>query len=250
MEYFNEEKIRKAYSLHQELIVKGKVSRRMNPELFNTFYDTSVRALMHNVFLPEAKAEILSQDDILYFVPEMDNELFSYSNEYLRKQMGLLNNNQLYLAQFIFIYVLGEFYGEQYHAINEPRSFVKLEEIIKKVRRQVEEFKKIDKDELHELSHDYDLNLMGLINAWESLSQETDDIKDIRRAPKRVRGFFISVLRFWVNESLILIQAEEDIYLTEKMKGIAGNYYNHSDRISKIKELLQESETKGGSTYA
>jgi len=250
MERFNEETIRKAYSLHQELMIKGKVSRRMNPDLFNTFYDTSVRALMHNVFLSEAKAEILSQGDVLYFVPEMDNDLFAYSNEYLRKKIGLGNNNQLCLAQFIFINVLGEFYGEQYHTINEPRSFVKLEEIIKKVRKCIEKFKEIDKNELHELSHDYDLNLIGMIDAWESLTQETDDIKDIRRAPKRVRGFFINVLRFWVNESLVLVQDEEEIYLTEKMKGIAGNYYNQSDRISKIKELLQENDEKGGIKYA
>lgn len=250
MERFDEETIRRAYALHQELIMKGKISRKRNPDLYNAFYETSVRSLMYNVFLPESKAEILSQDDVLYFVPEMDNDLFAYTNDELRKKMKLTNNKQLYLAQFIFINVLGEFYGEQYHLINEPRSFVKLEQIVAKVRTYIDKFKKMDQDTQYEVSNEYDLNLIGMIEAWEDLNEETDDIKNIRRAPKRLRGFFLDILHFWVNEKLLVIQDDEEISLTEKMKGIAGNYFNHSDRITKIKELLQEENEKGEVKYA
>ncbi len=250
MERFDEESIRKAYALHQALMVKGKISQKREPELYNSFYETTVRSLMYNIFLPEAKAEILSQGDVLYFVPEMENDIFAYSNEDLRKRMKLDNNRQLYLAQFIFINIMGEFYGEQYHIINEPRSFVKLEKIVSKVRNYMMKFQKMNEDDLYELSNEYDLNLIGMIQAWEGLNDETDAIKDIRKAPQRLRGFFLSLLNFWVDENLILIQENEDIYLTEKMKGIAGNYYNYSDRIIKIKELLQGENKKGDFKYA
>lgn len=250
MERFDEETVRKAYRLQQNLIFKGEVSRRMDPELYSAFYEPSVRSLMYNIFLPESKAEILIQDDVLYFVPEIDNDIFSYSNKQLREAMKLQNNNQLYLAQFIFINTLSEFYGEQFHTINEPRSFVKLEEIVTKVRSYIEDFKEINPEELEELSQENELNLVGMIEAWDGLTQETDDIEKIKMAPKRTRGFFLKILSFWELEKLILIQDEEEISLTEKMKGIAGNYYNHGDRILKIKELFQKDSEKGESAYA
>lgn len=245
MEHFDEGTIRKAYALQQELMFKGEVSRKKDPELYNSFYDTSVRSLMYNVFLPESQAEVLTQDDVLYFVPELDNDMYSYSNEHLRETMKLENNNQLYLAQFIFINTLGEFYGEQFHTINEPRSFVKVEEIVTKVSLYIKKFKEMSPEKLEELSQEHELNLVCMIEAWDFLTQETDDIKNIKMAPKRTRGFFLRVLGFWEKEKLILIQDGEEISLSEKMKGIAGNYYNHSDRISKIKELLQEDSEKG-----
>src|SRR5699024_10652772 len=246
MERFNEATIRQAYALQQELMLKGEVSRNKQPELYNAFYDPDVRSLMYNVFLPVSKAEILTQDDVLYFVPELENDLFAYSNEWLRNEMKLSNNNQLYLAQFIFIHTLGEFYGEQFHTIHEPRSFVKVEELVGKVKSYMDKFKELKDEALEELSQEHELNLVGMVEAWDLLAQETDDIKKIKMAPGRTRGFVLKVLAFWEKEKLVMVQDEEEISFTEKMKGIAGNYYNHSDRIAKIKELLQQKKNEKG----
>src|SRR5699024_11655356 len=91
-----------------------------------------------------------------------------------------------------------------------------------------------------------ELKLCSMVEGWDLLSEETDDIKKINMAPGRTRGFVLKVLDFWEKEKLVMVQDEEEISLTEKMKGIAGNYYNHSDRIAKIKELLQQKKNEKG----
>lgn len=243
--FYEEEAVKTAYLLHQTLMVEGSLSKKGNPDLYRSYFEPNVRDVLQNVFQPISKSKIIYVDETLYFVPDVDNKIFSYKNEELREQMGLKDNKELYMAQFIWMNLISEFYGDQFNQTNQTRSFVKVDEIMSKVKSYIEKFCEKSEEELYELSAEYELDILGLIQVWNNLSQVTEEVKDVSRATSRDYGFFLKVLRFWEKEKLIIVREKEEITLTSKMKDIAGTYYHHEDRINKIKELLNETFEKG-----
>jgi len=248
--YYEEEAVKAAYLLHQTLMVQGSLSKKDYPELYRSYFEPNIRDILHNVFQPISQSKIIYVDETLYFVPDIDNEIFTYKNEELRVQMGLKDNKELYMAQFIWINVISEFYGDQFNQTNQTRTFVKVDEIMSKVKGYIEKFSEKSEEELYELSAEYELDILGLIQVWNNLSVVTEEVKDVSRATSRDYGFFLKVLRFWEKEKLIIVREKEEISLTSKMKNIVGTYYHHEDRINKIKELLNESFDEGEKVYA
>jgi len=230
----------KAYKLHQALMFKGEMTRKEDPELFALYFDLDVRDILHSIFQPVDKARIFYVNNTLYFVPDTDNDIFAYRNEELREYFGFKGNNQLYFAQFVWINLISEFFGEQFMITGEPRSFMRVDDLLLTVKEQIEKFKKLPEDRLIELSTEHQLDLTALIEVWQGLSEVTDKVKEIRKAHKRDYGFLLKVLGFLEKEKLLIIKDNEEITLTGKMKDIAGTYYHQETRINEIKNLLNE----------
>lgn len=239
---YSEELVRAATKLHQTLLLKGQVRRGNNLDVYESYSDPEVRTILHNILLPDTGAIIVQGDNVLYLVPEVDNNELSYSNKRMREIMKLKDNKELYMAQFILINVMAKFYSEQFILTNEPRSFVDIGEVIMDVRDFIEGFKRESDESIQDLSEEYEMNISSLIEVWDGLKDETEEIKDVRRAYTRYYGFLNKVLNLWINEGLITISKDEEINLTDKMKSITGTYYNQTERINKIKDLLENTE--------
>lgn len=250
---YEEGVFREAFVLYQALIKHKEIDKKKHNELYRTYFSQEVREVIQNVIQPEAKVKIFQIDETIYLVPEIENEVLTYTNEELRNEMRLSTNKELYMAQFIWINVLSEFYGDQYQYTNESRAYVKVEEILRKVEAYINQFKEIEEEELADLSSLYEMDLEGMIEVWDGLRSMTDDLNDVRRATKRDYGFLLKVLSFWENERLLVIHNNEEIVLTDKMKRISTQYYHHEERINRIKDLLNKeqsfvlNEERGGS---
>ncbi len=231
-----------AFILYQALIKYKKIDKKRHPEIYRSYFSPKVREVIQNVIQPDAKVRIFHIDETIYLVPEFDNEVITYTNEELRDAMKLSTNKELYMAQFVWINVLSEFYGDQFQYTNEPRTYVKVEEILRNVEEYVMQFKEIDEEELADLAMNYDMDLEGMIEVWGGLRSMTEDLTNVRLATKRDYGFLLKVLGFWENEKLLIIHNNEEIVLTEKMKNIVAHYYHHEERINRIKELLNTVE--------
>jgi hypothetical protein len=242
---YEEELVKKAFLLYQEVMLKGELPKKENPELFSYYFEIDIRDILERVYLPCSESKILHIEDTLYFVPEIENDAYTYSNEELRKMMGLSFNRELYLAQFIWMNVLSEFYGDQFQQTNQTRSFVKVDEIIHKVEEYMNTFMKIPEEELIQLANDYQLDLIGMIDVWNSLEELTEKNKEVKRYKKKKYSFFLRVLDFWEKEKLLQVKEEQEISLTKKMENIVGAYYHNEERINKIKELLDSIVVKG-----
>lgn len=239
---YEAETFSEAFILYQTLIQDKEISKRKHPEIYRSYFSPKVRDVIQNIIQRDGQVKIFHLDDTIYLLPELDNEVLTYTNEELRNVMKLNSNKELYMAQFIWINVLSEFYSEQFQFTNEPRNFVKVEEILQKIEEYITHFNQMDEEELSELSHRYDMDLGGLIEVWNGLKSMTEGISDVRRAVKRDYGFLLKVLGFWENEKLVYIHNNEELILTEKMKSIAAYYYHHEDRIHRIRDLLLETE--------
>lgn len=236
--HFDEETLIKAYQLHQRLLVAGEISKKKEAELYRLYLDPDVRDILNRVFLPVDDAVIIKAEETLYLVPKMENDAFSYSNDELKRLLKLKDNKELYLAQFIWINVISEFYGDQYLLTGQTRSFIKVDEILNKVKEYVGKFEKIPEEQRIELAVIHQLDIPGIVEAWRSLSEVTEKVKNVSKARTKDYGFFLKVLGFWEDEKLVVIKEKEEIVLTDKMLNIVGNFYHQESRINEIKELL------------
>lgn len=241
---YEEELVKKAFLLYQEIMMKGELGKKENPELFSYYFEIDIRDLLERVYLPCSDSKILYVEDTLFFVPDIENDAYTYTNEELRKLMGFTFNRELYLAQFIWMNVLSEFYGDQFLQTNQIRSFIKVDEIIKKVEEYMKIFMKKSEEELHQLANEYHLDLNGMIDVWNSLEELTEKNKEVKRYKRKKYSFFLKVLSFWESEKLVLVKEEQEIKLTSKMENIVGSYYHNEERINKIKELLDDTALK------
>lgn len=241
---YEEELVKKAFLLYQEVMLKGELLKKDNPELYSYYFDMEVRDLLERVYLPYSHSKILYVGSTLYFVPDLENEAFTYSNENLRKLMGFAYNRELYLAQFIWMNLLSEFYGDQFQLTNQIRSFVKVDDIIHKVEEYMNAFMKKTEEELEQLAVEHQIDLIGMLEVWNGLEELTEKNKDVKRYKKKKYSFFLRVLQFWENEKLLEVKEEQEITLTLKMQNIVGAYYHNEERINKIKELLESTAVK------
>lgn len=235
---YDGEMVKKAFLLYQEVMTKGELKRKDNPDIYGYYFDLDIRDILERIFLHSSESKIFYVEDTLYFVPDLENETFSYSNEELRNLMGLNNNRELYLTQFIWMNLISEFYGDQFQQTNRTLSFIKVDEMIKKVKEYMDKFEEKSEEELTILSHEYQLDLAGLIDAWNNLEELTQKDKNVKRYKNKRYSFFLRVLGFWEKEGLLQIKEEQEITLTKKIKSIIGSYYHNEERINKIKELL------------
>lgn len=235
---YEEEMVKKAFLLYQEVMTKGELKRKDNPEIYGYYFDLEIRDILERIFLLSSESKVFYVEDTLYFVPDLENEAFSYSNEELRNIMGLNNNRELYLAQFIWMNLISEFFGDQFQQTNRTLSFVKVDEMIKKVKEYMDKFEEKTEEELYVLSNEYQLDLAGLIDAWNSLEELTQKDKNVKRYKNKRYSFFLRVLGFWEKEGLLQIKEDQEITLTKKIESIVGAYYHNEERINKIKELL------------
>lgn len=244
MMMYEEETVKKAFLLFQELMVKGELKRKDDSEIYNYYFDLGIRDLLEEVYLPISKAKVFYIEDTLYFVTDLENEMYAFTNEELRKQMGFNYNRELYLSQFIWMNVICEFYGDQFQQTNRVRSFIKVDEIIEKVQGYIKKFEEMTEDELFELANDYQLDLVGMIETWNSLEELTEKNKEVKRYKNKRYSFFLKALDFFEKQRWLQVKENEEISLTKKMENVVGAYYHNEERINKIKELLDSLNEK------
>lgn len=241
---YEEELVKKAFLLYQEVMMKGELQKKENPELYSYYFEIDIRDVLERVFLPCSDSKILYVEDTLYFVPDIENNAYTYTNEELRKLMGFTTNRELYLAQFIWMNVLSEFYGDLFQQTNQIRNFVKVDEIIQKVEEYMKAFMNKSEEEMYQLANEYQLDLIGMIEVWNGLEELTEKNKEVKRYKRKKYSFFLKVLSFWESEKLVLVKEEQEITLTKQMENIVGSYYHNEERINKIKELLDSTAIK------
>ena len=81
--------------------------------------------------LKKMELSVYEYNNSLFAAPKAHGSLFGYSNEALRRELGLRTNGELYLAYFIIYNIIMEFYTDTISATYAE--FVRVEDIVRKV---------------------------------------------------------------------------------------------------------------------
>lgn len=228
------DKLTNAINLFNKLLQYGQININNNLDLYNYYVDTETYEIL--IKIAETSNVIIRKvDEIIYLLPNIDNDLFGFSDKEIKDSLySGTNKLDLYLFQYIIIVILGKFYSSNgdnpklltHISINDLLNHITSSLIV------VNEDENID-----EIESTYEMNIKALSVKWDGLLIQDDGGK----APlKTKRGVFLRTIRFLENQNLINYYKNEDIIKTTiKCDDIMKSFFLTYDRKEKIYNFLE-----------
>ena len=172
----------------------------------------------------------------LYMTAGESNRIFGYSNEELKRLLGLRYNRELYLCYFIMYQMILTFYTDtgSYQFVESTTLEEVLEKTTKSLKNTMAKLDVLVQDEIEENS----FKAIALI--WDELPMNLTEETNGYRASRSCRtGYVKLVLNFFVSQDLFL-EMQERYYPTARMKALVQNYFE--EYRGRLYEILKEEE--------
>jgi len=237
MEYDLED-IRWAFKIFMYLVKNGSIPEDER-DYHYAFQKNEVRYLLEEIIEEESDVKIFKLGGVIYLTPGVDNWFLGYSNQQLRDKMKLRNNRELYLAYFVILCLLAEFYNSKDQSM-ASRQFLGLEELEEKVTEQINQINSTPEREVKQTEDQLQLNLSEVAEVWSDLPVFDDELKNLRRGRNNRVSFILRVMSFLEDEGLVQVLENREIRLLPKFEHLIIKYYFHSERKDKLLKLIEK----------
>lgn len=188
--------------------------------------------------LKKLDINLYEYNNSLFISAGSNNRVFGFSNDELKKVMGLKLNRELFLTYFIMYCIITEFYKDS--AGNSYLEYVKIEDVIKSVSVA---FSGLVDDTLgiavNESEKD-SFRSMALL--WDELPDvSVEDKSGARSARNSHTGFVKLTFNFLISQQLFTENAGR-YYPTDRFRAIATNYFD--ENRGRFYELMNGEEKK------
>lgn len=225
----------KALDIVSLLLMGEEVSERgSSSSLYQEYNNNGEVYDIVNMSFKKMNINLYEYNNALYVSAGENNRVFGYSNEELRRQIGVRNNKELYLAYFVIYNVLTFFYPSSDSGVYAE--FVRIEEIIASVDAATEGI--IDRkagivpDEVEETG------FKQIALSWDELpATSIEDTAGTRASRNSKSGFVKLVMKFLVNQEL-LAEAGNRYYPKDRFKALAESYFE--DYKGKLIETMKK----------
>lgn len=224
----------KALDIVSTLLNGGEISKKENVILYEEYENNSDVFDMVRKIFKKMNINLYEYNYGLYISAGENNKVFGYSNEELKKEMGIKLNRELYLCYFIIYIIITRFYKDSSNYTFVE--YVKLEGIIgamdNALKSITDDLKVLNMDEVE-------------VNSFKEIALTWEDMPivgqgEATRASRGSKSGFVKLtLNFLVNEELLL---EEDsrYYPRDRFKALIENYFD--DYKGRIYEILKGEE--------
>lgn len=228
----------KALELYAKLTMGEEVTRSHpeNGSLYEAYYQNAEVYEIFNQILKKLNLSIYEYKEALYLSAGEANRVFGYTNEELKRLMGLRYNRELYLGYYIMYQLLLCFYQDS--ASYQIREYVRLEEIVKEVSGSLAAITAdlgiYNMDEIEENS------FKSIALLWEELPLVTGEEREQLRASRASQlGITKLICNFLISQGLFL-EVKERYYPTDRMRALTEQYFE--EYRGRIYELLERGE--------
>lgn len=222
----------KALDIVSVLITGGEVSKNVNATLYDEFENNGE---VYNIVLKVLKKlniNIYEHNYGLYITAGENNKVFGYTNEELKKVIGVKLNRELYLCYFIIYTVITRFYKDSgnYNFVE----YIKMEDVITGVdstlKNIISDLKILNMEEIE-------------INSFKEIALTWEDMPIVGQGEGTSRasrgsksGFVKLVFNFLVNQELLL-ENEGRYYPRDRFKALIENYFD--DYKGRLYEIMK-----------
>ena len=228
-----ERSLDKALDIYSALITGQEISRS-NPDtrdMYEDFYSNSAVYDITTKLMKKLNLSIYEYNDGIYLSPGEGNRVFGYTNDDMKRQLGLRLNKELYMVYFIMYNALLMFYQDS--ASYQVKEYVKLSELMDQVSTYLmaitSDLSVYSMDELEEES------FKSLALLWDELPVVTSDEKDKNRASRASRIGYIKLTFNFLVEQKLFVAVEDRYYPTDRFKAIVENYFQeYKGKIYKV----------------
>ncbi|HCW22384.1 MAG TPA: hypothetical protein DGX96_01545 [Lachnospiraceae bacterium] len=207
MSYENED-IQKAQEIFSVLVEKHELSEEANPSLYRAFTQSAEVQMLVKQQGEFSRCDIERYADVIYLIPKEDNLYFGYSRQELKERLCRSNamNRDYYLAMFVILVILVEFYDGQGTSAR-TRDFLRTGDLQNKISSYLKEgCDRYDRNEQARVG----MAFSEMQHAWESL--RSDNALSRRRTTKE--GFLYNILHFLEEQGLIAYIEKDEMIKT------------------------------------
>ena len=214
----------KALDIYAALITGREVSRSNadTRELYEEYYANSAVYDITTRLVKKLNLSIYEYNDAIYLTAGEGNKIFGYTNDDMKRILGLKLNKELYTVYFIMYNVLLTFYQDS--ATYQVQEFVKSEEILNAVNDYLMGF---TKDlSVYSMDEVYEESFKAIALLWDELPTVTssDDAEKSRASRASRMGYIKLTFNFLVEQKLF-VAVSDRYYPTDRFKAIVTNYF-------------------------
>ncbi len=237
----NEKNLDKALDIVAALMMGESVGRNNNSDLYEEYgSNNEVNYIVSRVF-KKLNISLYEYNYSLYITAGDNNRIFGYTNEELKKELGLKLNKELYLCYFIIYNIITKFYSDA--GTFTYTEYVKSEDIVASVDGALSGI--VSKLSILTLEEAEEDSFKELALLWEDMPTVSTQESAFRASRGSKAGIVKLVFNFLLSQDL-MIENEGRYYPKERFKAVIENYFeSYKGRLT---EIIKKAE--GGDTDA
>lgn len=250
---------RYALAIFKATLENERINSSVNEDLYENYkFDSNVSNDVEEIMEMFNIDMYDNPSEGIFISPGVNNKIFGYSNDELKKALSIKNNTELSICFFIMYCILTRFYKES--SFIASSEFITREQLIEDVDNKINAVKTmlegIEEEEVEEESEI--VSFFKLVEAWETISHVNIKSKaaNVSRdsVSKTKIGFANKSLRFFCDNNLLFHNEVQDIFLVKpKMATIVSYYFDEYKTRSEIVnylESLSEQNSEGNNSDA
>lgn len=230
------EDIQKSNEILYYLLEHGSLSINDNYDLYQYSNDDNVFHLLKSA-CESFNGTVERFSGVLYYIPNVDNDVLGYSRTELRKRLckSDSNNKDYYLSQFVILIMLSLFYSSKSKTSN-TRAFLRLGDLINAVSEEFKSFENIVDKEHFEI--DSKISLQAILSKWSSLT-DVDNAK----VKGTKNGFVLNIISFLEENGLLEYTRDtEVIRVTNKLTDFMDWHILNNSNYKRIEEAFENAK--------
>lgn len=214
--------------LFAKLMENGYITREQSPAYYEYYNDPEIASELA-IMEQELDFTLYKTNGRLYLLPDPNNELFSQDNNDFRRSVGNEKLEELYLLNYMAIFLLHELYGGKGNTL-QTRYYIKESDFLSEFTKHCEQVRS-EGESLKNASAQYSIDFLHLADNW--LAKRGDESNSVDTK----HGCFMKIIRKFRDEKL-LYDADGVWKPTVKLNDLMP-YYLSQNRITEIHSILE-----------
>ncbi len=213
----------KALDIYSALISGVEISRKDKEtrELYDDFYSNSEVYDITTKLLKKLNLCIYEYNDSIYVTAGEGNKVFGYTNDDMKRILGLRLNRELYLVYFIMYNALLFFYKDS--ASYQVNEYVRLEDIFNETEKYLRAI--LSDISVYSMDEKEQESFKSIALLWDELPLVTSDDKEKNKAGRASKTAYIKLtFNFLINQKLF-VAVDERYYPTDRFHALCENYF-------------------------
>ena len=219
------------------MLISGEEIAKNRPatsELYQIYYSNAEVYDLVTKLLARLNMSVYEYNETLFVTAGDGNKVFGYTNDDLKRIMGLRKNRELYLVYFIMYQALLFFYTDS--ATYQVRDYLRLEELLDAVSHAADRIVK-ENEVFNQTSREQE-GFRSVALLWHELPLMVNEDKDRNKASRGSRLGFVKLTMNFLQGEKLFLTAEDRFYPTDRFRALAEGYFE--DDKGRIRQLLSE----------
>ena len=221
--------------LFAKLMEKGYITREQDSSFYEDYCDAEIASELA-IMEQELDFTLYRTNGRIYLLPNPSNELFSQDNSDFRRSVGNEKLEELYLLNYMAIFLLHELYGGKGNTL-QTRYYIKESDFLTEFTQHCEQVR-AEGEALKSAAAQYSMDFLRLADNW--LAKRGDESNSVDTK----HGCFMKIIRKFRDEEL-LYDADGVWKPTVKLNDLMP-YYLSQNRIAEIHAILEGGRTDAG----